>query len=151
EDTARFLSDAAASGYFDAERVAFFGVVADPGDAELPCAADALPGVRYFLDFDHTISRLYGAIGADGQPRRVIYVLDPALRVLAVNRGRGDLLAGLTRILDKLRLPEPVLARPQAPVLVLPRIFEPGLCKTLIDFYERAGGSESGFMRDKQG
>jgi predicted 2-oxoglutarate/Fe(II)-dependent dioxygenase YbiX len=36
-------------------------------------------------------------------------------------------------------------------VLVIPRIFEPDLCKTLIDYYEKHGGQESGFMREVNG
>jgi predicted 2-oxoglutarate/Fe(II)-dependent dioxygenase YbiX len=39
----------------------------------------------------------------------------------------------------------------QAPVLLLPNIFEPALCRRLIEGYETAGGEESGFMREKDG
>ncbi len=39
----------------------------------------------------------------------------------------------------------------QAPVLAIPRVFEPKLCQALIDFYERHGGEESGFMREVDG
>jgi predicted 2-oxoglutarate/Fe(II)-dependent dioxygenase YbiX len=39
----------------------------------------------------------------------------------------------------------------QAPVLVLPRVFEPELCQDLIAAYEAAGGEESGFMRQIDG
>ena len=37
------------------------------------------------------------------------------------------------------------------PVLVLPRIFEPELCRALIANYEAAGGAPSGFMREVDG
>jgi predicted 2-oxoglutarate/Fe(II)-dependent dioxygenase YbiX len=36
-------------------------------------------------------------------------------------------------------------------VLVVPRVFDPVLCKTLIETYEQAGGKDSGFMRDVDG
>jgi predicted 2-oxoglutarate/Fe(II)-dependent dioxygenase YbiX len=36
-------------------------------------------------------------------------------------------------------------------VLVVPRIFESGLCRELIAYYERRGGLESGFMREVDG
>jgi len=39
----------------------------------------------------------------------------------------------------------------QAPVLIVPRIFEPSLCEALIDYYHQHGGAESGFMRERGG
>ena len=38
-----------------------------------------------------------------------------------------------------------------APVLAVPRIFEPELCRELIAYYERDGGQPSGFMREREG
>src|SRR5207344_2232106 len=35
-----------------------------------------------------------------------------------------------------------------APVVVVPRIFEPELCKRLIEVYDQIGGAQSGVMRD---
>jgi predicted 2-oxoglutarate/Fe(II)-dependent dioxygenase YbiX len=35
-----------------------------------------------------------------------------------------------------------------APILFLPRVFEPALCRHLIGLYEAQGGEESGFMRE---
>jgi predicted 2-oxoglutarate/Fe(II)-dependent dioxygenase YbiX len=42
-------------------------------------------------------------------------------------------------------------AVPQAPVLVVPRVFEPQLCQDLIRYYQEHGVRESGFMRDVNG
>jgi predicted 2-oxoglutarate/Fe(II)-dependent dioxygenase YbiX len=39
----------------------------------------------------------------------------------------------------------------QAPVLMLPNVFEPELCARLIGLYEAHGGTESGFMRERSG
>ncbi len=39
----------------------------------------------------------------------------------------------------------------RAPVLTVPRVFEPELCRRLIDLYDQHGGSESGFMRQENG
>ncbi|WP_335025991.1 hypothetical protein [Nostoc sp.] len=44
-----------------------------------------------------------------------------------------------------------VPAAVQAPVLVVPRVFEPKLCRALIQFYELHGGEDSGFMREVNG
>jgi len=38
-----------------------------------------------------------------------------------------------------------------APVLIVPRVFEPAFCRQLIALYEAQGGGESGFMRDVDG
>jgi predicted 2-oxoglutarate/Fe(II)-dependent dioxygenase YbiX len=38
-----------------------------------------------------------------------------------------------------------------APVLVVERVFEPAFCKTLIGYYEKHGGEDSGFMREQDG
>jgi hypothetical protein len=55
----------------------------------------------------------------------------------------------LLEILDGLpKIGGPVAAAAQAPVLVVPRVFEPPLCRRLIDAFETRGGRESGFMRD---
>jgi predicted 2-oxoglutarate/Fe(II)-dependent dioxygenase YbiX len=39
----------------------------------------------------------------------------------------------------------------QAPILFLPQVFEPELCRHLIGLYEANGGEESGFMREVDG
>ena len=38
-----------------------------------------------------------------------------------------------------------------APILFLPRVFEPELCRKLIQYYEGIGGTPSGFMRQQDG
>jgi predicted 2-oxoglutarate/Fe(II)-dependent dioxygenase YbiX len=43
------------------------------------------------------------------------------------------------------------LASAPAPVLIVPRVFEPDLCRALIRYYEERGGEESGFVRDVGG
>jgi hypothetical protein len=40
---------------------------------------------------------------------------------------------------------------PWAPILSLSDVFEPGLCRHLVDCFERGGGKESGFMQDEGG
>jgi hypothetical protein len=50
-----------------------------------------------------------------------------------------------------LRLPAPELARPQAPVLALPRTFEPSSAENRPPTGVRQGGEDSGFMLDVNG
>ena len=77
------------------------------------------------------------------------------LRVLAVLPFAGEVAAHLqtlTQVLDRLpQIGAPCRAAFQAPVLVLPRIFEPSLCRELMDYYRARGGEPSGYMQDIDG
>ncbi|WPC06304.1 redoxin domain-containing protein [Pseudomonas benzenivorans] len=138
---------------FDDDNLCFFGVSVDPEDERRQRVASLVPGIRYFWDFERQVSALYGAVQADGGYRRVSYVLDPQLRVLAVLPFGNDAEAHVAELLTLLeRLPAVGAACPaamQAPVLVLPRVFEPKLCRALIDYYRKQGGAPSGFMQDQ--
>ena len=50
---------------FDDKHLAFFGVSTDPVDESKRRVVDRRPGVRFFWDFDRSISALYGAVAAD--------------------------------------------------------------------------------------
>ena len=139
---------------FDHVSETFFGVTCDPRDQHAGRIADLLPGMRFILDFEREASTLYGAAQPDGTYRPITYVLDPSLRVLAAFPFKAgaphahELLAFLDT-LPRAAPPQPAPA--QAPVLVLPRVFEPELCATLIGYYESRGGYDSGFMREVDG
>jgi peroxiredoxin len=144
---------------FDDDKASFFGVSFDPSDETAKRVADHYPGYRFFWDFDGTIGRLYGALPreVDGQRRairRQWVVLDPTLRVLNVIPFAPDQsdVAALIAYLESL----PPASRfagfeLQAPILVLPNVFEPAVCEKLISLYETHGGEESGFMREVDG
>ena len=142
--------------FFDDVRACFFGVSLDPQDEAEKRVAESMPGLRFFWDFDATISRLYGAVPKDAEPgkelrgRRFWIVLDPMLRVLKVvpfaDNGRD--VADLFAFLDSLPPPERFAGfEIQAPILILPNVFEPDFCRHLVDLYEKHGGEESGFVR----
>jgi peroxiredoxin/predicted 2-oxoglutarate/Fe(II)-dependent dioxygenase YbiX len=145
----------------DDTRACFFGVSIDPADAASGRVRESMPGVRFFWDFDRAVCRLYGAVAADAgsdaaavSMRRFWLVLDPALRVVSSIPFAPDGSDGkaafdeLRRLLSSGRALGPDLP---VPVLWLPNVFEPGLCRTLIEAYENHGGAESGFMRDVEG
>jgi peroxiredoxin/predicted 2-oxoglutarate/Fe(II)-dependent dioxygenase YbiX len=143
---------------FDDTRACFFGVSLDPADDTEGRVRDSIPGLRFFWDFDGTISRSYGAIPRETQGhqavRRFWVVLDPTLRVLAIIpfAPDGSDRDALFRFLRQ--LPEPARfagIELQAPILFLPNVFEPAFCHHLIGHYEQYGGKESGFMRDVDG
>ena len=142
---------------FDDAKAAFFGVSIDPSDETEGRVADMVPGIRFFLDFDLTASRLYGAAPADAEPgqgelpfRRFFIVLDPTLRVRGVFPFDG--LERLFGFIAGLPAPDHYAGVAlQAPILFLPNVFEPEFCEHLVGLYERHGGEESGFMREVDG
>jgi predicted 2-oxoglutarate/Fe(II)-dependent dioxygenase YbiX/peroxiredoxin len=132
---------------FDDERACFFGVTCDPADAAEERVRQSIPGVRFFLDADGAISRLYGAAGAEGPYRPFWLLLDPTLRSLALlplERG-PEAFAALAAAVAEPREGE------WAPVLSVPNLFEPALCRRLVALYEEKGGAASGFMREVDG
>jgi predicted 2-oxoglutarate/Fe(II)-dependent dioxygenase YbiX/peroxiredoxin len=139
---------------FDDHRACLFGVSVDPADREEGRLVQSLPGIRHFWDTDAAISRAYGMVEeAEGaaplyHPRWI--VLDPMLRVIA----SLPLAEGEQALAFLAALPPPGLhggAEATAPVLVLPRVFEPEFCRHLIGLYEAGGGEPSGFMREVDG
>jgi len=132
---------------FDDARACFFGVTVDRTDEEQGRISRQLPGIRWFLDYDAKISRLYGA--TDAQKRYVPHwlLLDPMMRVVS----RSALKDGAGIIAELSQLASEDRSEAAAPVLVVPRIFDRSTCQHLIALYEARGGSESGFMREVGG
>jgi peroxiredoxin/predicted 2-oxoglutarate/Fe(II)-dependent dioxygenase YbiX len=134
---------------FDDHDAAFFGISVDPTDVAQRRIRPQLPGIRFFLDHDRQVSRAYGAAEA---PPGTAYrghwlLLDRTMRV----RGRYSLSENEAALDAFARL---VAAPPMpdwAPVVAVPDVLEPDLCRRLIDLYEADGGRESGFMRDVDG
>jgi peroxiredoxin len=144
---------------FDDRAFSFFGITMDRADDSSGRLARGGTGIRYVLDFDAALSRAYGSIPREtavttAPVRRFWLVLDPMLRVLNVVAFAQDG-SDRARIFQYLEaLPPPGRfggVELQAPVLVLPNVFEPELCRRLISLYEERGGTESGFMREQEG
>lgn len=146
---------------FDDATASFFYVSFDSADESQNRIADHYPGYRNFWDFDGQIGIAYGALpkeaGASAkgvQARRLWVVIDPTMRVMKVipfAPDRSDI-AGLLSYMDGLQPPSRFAGfELQAPILVLPNVFEPELCERLIGLYEANGGTESGFMREVNG
>ena len=135
---------------FDDERASFFGVTIDPTDARENRIAQRIPGIRWFLDYDTHVSRLYSVASAHGAHSRyhsMWLLLDSNLRLIS----SGGLSDGQRIFADLLTLISRGPELTNAPILTVPRVFEPSLCRQLIDLYEQNGGSESGFMRQEGG
>jgi hypothetical protein len=157
DEAGRAALDAALANrdLLDDERLCLFGVSLDPTDIGENRIAESIPGIRHFLDFDGTVSRGFGALSANDAPdpavaQRGWVLLDPTLRVVETFP-----LAEHERLFAALReLPAPdrfAGFEIPPPVLVLPNVFEPGLCRHLIGLYEAGGGKDSGTMREVDG
>lgn len=140
---------------FDDWQASFFGMSHDPDDQRLERTQTVVPGIRFFWDFDHKAAGELGAIAKDGTLRPVTFLFDPRLRLiraLPFDEPPEQHAAKLFHLLDSLpRIGLPTIASEQAPVLIVPRVFEPELCRRLIQLYEDRGGTDSGFMRDVNG
>jgi predicted 2-oxoglutarate/Fe(II)-dependent dioxygenase YbiX/peroxiredoxin len=145
---------------FDDDRACFFGITIDPSDESAGRVRQQLPGIRYFWDFNGAVSRLYGGVPIDAKAgstnvpiRRFWLILDPTLHVMNVFPFASD--GNHQPVFDYVRgLPEPGrFARIEinAPVIVLPNVFEPELCARLIGFYQANGGEASGYMEEVDG
>jgi len=140
---------------FDDDFCCFFGVSTDPEDQRSSSLKEKIPGIRFFWDFDRSISQKFGVISQDGAYELCTYVLDERLRVLTVipfyDQPQNHI-SQLVAILSKLpKISATQAASVQAPVLIVPRIFEPEIRQALISYYNQYGGEQSGFMREKNG
>ena len=142
---------------FDDVGASFFGVSNDPLDESGKHLQTILPGYRFFWDFDHAITKLYGAWPMDAGDTGFVgkwVLIDPTLRVAQVIPFRPDG-SDIEEALDFVAgMPAPGRIAGmdvQAPVIVMDRVFEPDLCKYLISLYEAQNRDLSGFMRDIDG
>jgi peroxiredoxin len=146
------------SGLFNDNHASFFGVSIDPEDESSGRVTNRIPGIRHFWDFDLVAARCYGiaskgsgpGIGVAALARQWI-VIDPTMRVIDAIPFRDDHsdIADVISLIEKLPPPARFAGvEIMAPILFLPRVLEPELCRHLIGLYEAQGGRESGFMRE---
>jgi len=119
------------------------------------------PFLIVFHDEDLAVAKLYGVVEETAQAKStfgflpVTFVLDERLRIVKVMpiRQPESHVAAVMQELAQMPRPGQQKIRHQAwaPVLAVPRIFEPEFCRELIDYYEKRGGQPSGFMREREG
>jgi predicted 2-oxoglutarate/Fe(II)-dependent dioxygenase YbiX/peroxiredoxin len=142
---------------FTSPKACFFGLSANASDRDAIMTAPEEPGINFFWDPEGHVSQRYGALptpGAQQEAERQYHpfwlVMDPLLRVMA-----RFALHETDQALDFVaRLPPIDLHAGMeipAPVLVLPRVFEPKFCAELIAHYKNSTPVDSGFMRDVGG
>jgi peroxiredoxin/predicted 2-oxoglutarate/Fe(II)-dependent dioxygenase YbiX len=128
---------------FNDRDAAFFGISVDPKDRLERGLCNAAFGVRYFWDFDRKAMR---ALGVDDDAPSV-FLIDPSFRI-AMAEPIDQVDRVLERLAQELAASPAPADGPIAPVLSLPRIFEPEFCKALIDYFEAGEPLNSGFARD---
>jgi predicted 2-oxoglutarate/Fe(II)-dependent dioxygenase YbiX/peroxiredoxin len=127
-------------------------VSADPADIGA-APPEGVTGVRYLYDPERLAASLFG-VAAETGVTATTFLIDARLKILAVSPLR-DAATHATEVLTLFdrahRAPRVWQAAPQAPVLIIPHVFEPKLCRTLIEGHEKSGGQESGFMVEREG
>ncbi|MBS0362661.1 MAG: 2OG-Fe(II) oxygenase [Proteobacteria bacterium] len=132
---------------FSDAKTACFLVMRDPADYAQARNRD---GMRFFADFEGKLAQLYGARDADGTERPGWVLIDPSQRVLMTAQASET-----AQLLDRIRaLPSPDAHAGvplHAPVMIVPRVLDPDLCRRLIAHYNDQGGQPSGVMRQENG
>ncbi len=142
----------------DLERYARLGtglliVTADPADAGTK-PPEAVKNVRLLFDHDGAVSTLYGAALPNSEYAPKSFIINERLRIAAAIPAEAPEAhaARVFKLLDSLKPFLPARrAVPQAPVLIIPDIFEAKLCDDLIAGFKQAGGQVSGFMVERDG
>jgi peroxiredoxin len=135
----------------DPEHLVIYGILATAPSVrtlEMLCGITG-PALAFFADGDGSIAR---AFGAEGSPRTL--VLDAMLRAVVnlAHDETGESTTALRQCLRALpRVDEAAGVPLSAPILMVPRVFEFELCDFLIDIFDRIGGTDSGFMLDRDG
>lgn len=144
---------------FTAAGCVFFGVSTSHGNSHAELVKEILPDGYLFLDRDRSVSQAYGVAFSDENQvayRPASFLMDERLRITDVAPMTSNAPAlHIQRLVQALHaLPAMELEQAvgvPAPVLIVPRVFEPDMCQTLINYYQREGGEASGFMRDVNG
>jgi len=134
---------------FDEDHLMFYGVLTAPPDDPAHFIKLCTPEIGFIADYDGAISRSYGATN---MPRTI--VLDPMLRAIAdiAWDHAGGHVATVRSVLQSLPAVDDCAGVPlTAPVLIVPRVLDFTLCEFLVQFYDKLGGKDSGFLLDTAG
>jgi hypothetical protein len=142
-------------GRFDDVFASLFYVVKGPAELAWFGLADDYPGVRCLFDPERHVARAFALPASSGElSSPAVVALDRHLRVILTAAGDravegfGAAVKGIEMI-SAWRAQQRSLGH--APVLVVDRIFDLPLCRTLIEYYHSRGGRRSGFMRETGG
>ncbi len=141
---------------FEKLNIQVFGVSLDAPLSRLEFAIKNNISFPLLCDYEQKVSRDYGVINEiNGDPNQLTYermavLLDINLRVVKIYKlnNFSEAMDSLLEDIQRLFLAEePRHINAQAPVLLIPRVLDPGLCQRLIYIWETEGNEESGSMR----
>ncbi|MEM1396406.1 MAG: redoxin domain-containing protein [Pseudomonadota bacterium] len=140
---------------FDDKHASFFGVSNDREDERQARVVEKYPGYRFFWDVDFKAAKRYGVVDKTGNRMAPTwFVISPSMRIVLVEHFQEDG-SDIDRIVAFLESAPPAERftgmELHAPIVVLPDIIEPELCKAMISLYRANGGVDSGFMQEKDG
>jgi predicted 2-oxoglutarate/Fe(II)-dependent dioxygenase YbiX len=144
---------------FDGSFASCFAVSVDPADERYGRLRHQLPGLFAIWDVDMTASALYGAAPVEPDPQNIRFlprwiILDPTLRVMKVipiERGTSDHSEAIDFVAGLPPVDRFAGMALQAPIIVLPNVFERALCENLIALYDQSGGEDSGIATERNG
>jgi peroxiredoxin len=120
-----------------------YGITATPPEVNRCALEETLP----FSLLSDVKGQVFRGLDIDPGARAALTVLiaDEDCRILRIDRNAdaADYAAGVLRFFQNLPKPEPRQLGHFAPILYIPKVFEPGFCEALIAFYEREGGAPS--------
>lgn len=141
------------SDLFDTQRALLVGISNDPRDFSQGRLQQRGAGQLFLLDPGGIVARQYVSAAAIAGPihmaiKPIAFLLSPSLQIIDIMpMAEPAALAG--QIESRLR---ELLAAPavdqNAPVLVVPQVFDRAFCRELIDLYEATGGREIGSIEN---
>ena len=124
---------------FDGKRSLFLGISNDPNDLSHARVCNQHIGQLFLRDSNGVAAERYGVA-----TNPVAFFVSPSLQIVEIVR-LNEPAAFVARIAETLRK---LLANPSttsnAPVLVVPSVFDRSLCRKLIELYDSSGGREIG-------
>lgn len=138
----------------DGKRALFVGISNDPDDFNQGRVRPTHDGQRFLLDSTGIAAKQYGLAKPDSvvMPPAIsplAFILSPALQIMEIIPWTEPS-AFFGRVMSLLceRLPNSMVAQ-NAPVLVVPQVFDRDFCRRLIGLYDAAGGREIGAIENK--
>lgn len=142
---------AAASHLFHADERVLVAISNDARDKSQPVFEALSRSCLMIWDSDRHVVRNWGLLSENGRALRACWILvDPGFRVMAawpLDKGEDAVAA-----FEALGAPaDHAGVAMHAPVLIVPRVFEPDFCDRLISYFDNTGCEESGVTRERDG
>ena len=136
---------------FDDKRALFLGISNDSDDFNQSRVCQSHTGQLFLWDSKGIAARLYGVAefataASPAAIRPVAFIVSPTLQIMEIVplTQPAAFIGRIVSLLCELLANSPSV--PNAPVLVVPQVFDPAFCLELIDLYESKGGREIGWI-----